>query len=262
MRAYSLAYHDVTDGHHGELLGHKSLYKLTPADFREHVESIYSRNAAVETLEHARKWGQLRPAFLTFDDGELGSYLFVADELERKGWRGHFFITTQWIGKRGFMDSTQIRELRTRGHVIGSHSCTHPSRMSHLHWTELMNEWATSRAILSDILAEPVTVASVPDGFYSRKVGEAAAASGMEVLFTSEATSNVSELSGCMILGRYFIQKHTPAAVSGAIAAGERWPRYRQAAGWNFKKALKAVAGESYLTVRRSVLSTLLRHNG
>ena len=41
----------------------------------------------------------------------------VADELEQMGWRGHFFITSDWIGRRGFLTAGQIRELRRRGHV-------------------------------------------------------------------------------------------------------------------------------------------------
>jgi peptidoglycan/xylan/chitin deacetylase (PgdA/CDA1 family) len=262
MNAYSLAYHDVTVGRNGELAGHKSLYKLTPKDFKKHIESIHSQNVAVEIIEGHKEWKDKTPVFLTFDDGELGSYLYVADELESKGWRGHFFITTDWIGKQGFLSRKQIRELRARGHVIGSHSCTHPSRMSQLSWDELTREWSVSRSILSDILGEPVRVASVPDGFYSSTVGQAAAASGIEVLFNSEATSKIFLLYDCMIVGRYFLQKHTPPSVSGAIAAGRTWPRLRQTASWTAKKIVKAVAGESYLTVRRYLLSTALRHNG
>jgi hypothetical protein len=121
-----------------------------------------------------------------------------------------------------------------------------------------MREWSESCSILSDILGEQVRVASVPDGFYSRKVGKAAAAAGIEVLFTSEATAATSMLDGCLILGRYFIQIHTPPAVSGAIAAGHFWPRWRQTALWDAKKIAKALTGESYFLIRRYLLSKLL----
>jgi peptidoglycan/xylan/chitin deacetylase (PgdA/CDA1 family) len=199
------------------------------------------------------------PAFLTFDDGELGSYHWVAPELESRGWRGHFFITTDWIGRQGFMDRGQIRELRKRGHVIGSHSCTHPARMSKLGWGELMKEWSESCAILSDLLGEKVKLASVPDGYYRRHVGEAAAAAGIEVLFTSEATAATAVLNGCLILGRYFIRIHTPPMVSGAIAAGQILPRLRQTLLWEVKKSAKALTGETYFALRRYLLSQVLR---
>lgn len=263
MKAISLAYHDVTDGSNGELVGHKALYKLAREDFRRHIRSIQQRSqeGAVCAIDGSRRWEGKTPVFLTFDDGELGAYDCVAGELERYGWRGHFFIATDWIGQKGFLDRSQIRELRSRGHVIGSHSCSHPERMSHLNWAELTREWSRSTSILSDLLGEAVKVASVPNGFYSLRVGRAAAAAGIEVLFTSEATAATWMVDGCLILGRYFIQIHTPPAVSGAIAAGHIWPRWRHSVVWEAKKVVKMLGGESYLKIRRHVVSKLLSQN-
>jgi peptidoglycan/xylan/chitin deacetylase (PgdA/CDA1 family) len=260
MKAMSLAYHDVTDGSDGAIRGYGALYKLHHQDFHNHILSIRQQAGpdAVRYIECFRRWGGEAPVFLTFDDGGLGSYTYVADELERLGWRAHFFITTDWIGRTGFLDRRQIRELRRRGHVIGSHSCSHPARMSLLSWDQLMREWAWSCAILSDLLGERVKVGSVPDGYYSRKVSKTAAAAGIEVLFTSEATAATSVLDGCLILGRYFIQVHTPPAVSGAIAAGRIWPRWRQTVLWELKKPLKILGGESYLKIRRHLISQFL----
>lgn len=260
MKAMSLAYHDVTDGSNGALTGHKALYKLHRRDFHNHIASIREqvREAAIRSIDHSYTWGEEVPVFLTFDDGELGAYTCVADELEEHGWRGHFFITTDWIARPGFLDRRQVRELRSRGHVIGSHSCSHPARMSHLSWNELTREWSESCAILSDILGEPIKVASVPDGYYSRNVGKTAAAAGIEVLFTSEATAATSVLDGCLILGRYLIQIHTPPSVAGAIASGHIWPRWRQTVLWEAKKPIKALTGESYFAIRRYLISQIL----
>jgi peptidoglycan/xylan/chitin deacetylase (PgdA/CDA1 family) len=260
MNAISLAFHDVTDGSNVARAGYKALYKLERKDFHNHMLSIRQQagTARVRSIDRFRPWKDEVCVFLTFDDGELGAYTHVADELEQHGWRGHFFITTDWIGSPGFLDRQQIRELRSRGHVVGSHSCSHPARMSHLSWDQLMREWSESCAILSDILGEHVRVASVPDGYYSRKVGKAAAAAGIEVLFTSEATAATSILDGCLVLGRYFIQMHTPPAVSGQIAAGRIGPRWRQTLLWGSKKPLKALMGESYFAMRRYLISRAL----
>jgi hypothetical protein len=248
----------VTDGLQG---GHKALYKIDHRDFHHHILSIHGRleGADVSRIDTFRRWQETEvPVFLTFDDGELGAYNYVADELEQHGWRGHFFITTDWIGQPGFMNRRQIRELRDRGHVIGSHSCSHPSRMSRLSSDELRKEWSESCAILADILGEKISTASVPDGYYSWNVGRNAAAAGLEVLFTSEATTTVSVVRNCLIFGRYSIQIHTPPEVSGAIASSQIWPRWRQTLLWKSKKCVKAMTGESYLTVRRYLLSRLL----
>jgi peptidoglycan/xylan/chitin deacetylase (PgdA/CDA1 family) len=260
MKAISLGYHDILDERqHARNDGarHSGRYKLDRDHFRAHMDSIWrsADHAAVHVIDRARKWQSEVPLFLTFDDGAESSYTIVAGELERRGWRGHFFVTTDWTGSPGFLDPPRIRELHARGHVIGSHSCSHPARMSKLSWPDLLREWADSRAKLSDILQEPVVTASVADGYYSRKVGKAAAAAGIQVLFTSEPSARIATVDGCMILGRYSIQSQTPAAVSGAIAAHNRWPRLQQAILWQAKKPVKALAGESYFTLRRFLLS-------
>jgi hypothetical protein len=232
-------------------------YKLDRRDFCNHLRSIrlQVRQVNIQTIDRYRTWKRERPVFLTIDDGAVSGYNTVADELELHDWRGHFFVTTDWIGHPGFLNRWQIRELVARGHVIGSHSCSHPERMSQLGWRELVKEWSQSCEVLSDILGDRVRVASVPGGFYSRKVARAAAAASIEVLFTSEPTAHASVVDGCLVLGRYSIQRHTPFGVSGAIAAGECWPRWEQALSWKAKKAVKSLTGESYLTIRRFLIS-------
>ncbi len=265
MRAISIGYHDVDDGRQVSdcpLLPETAMwYKLGRREFHEHLASIRQQGPqiSVRTIDRFRRWERWTPVFLTFDDGALSAYTVVADELERHNWRGHFFITTDWIGRPGFLDRRQIRELRARGHVVGSHTCSHPERMSRLSWSELVREWSDSCAILSDILGERVKAASVANGYYSSKVGRTAAASGIEVLFSSEPIASASVLDGCLILGRYSIQRHTPPAISGAIAAGSRWRRWQQTVLWQAKKPVKALTGESYLRIRRLILARELQ---
>lgn len=258
MRAITLMYHDVIEDTTSQDISSRRVtpYSLTYQHFCDHLKSI-RQEAAVQTIQRRYPWREEIPIFLTFDDGEMSAYTCTAGALEQHNWRGHFFVTTDWIGRPGFVNRGQIRELRARGHVIGSHSCSHPERMSQLSNSELVKEWSVSCAVLSDILAERVLVASVPAGYYSSKVGKAAAAAGIEVLFTSEPTSVVSIEDGCLILGRYCIQGHMPAEISGSIADGLVWPRWRQAIAWQAKEVVKALMGESYFTLRSYLLARL-----
>jgi peptidoglycan/xylan/chitin deacetylase (PgdA/CDA1 family) len=259
MRAISLGYHDVLtektalDG----LSRSSSRYALDVNSFRAHLHSIrqHTFESAVCLVDPFRMGEPEIPIFLTFDDGALGSYTCVADELEALGWKGHFFIVTDWIGKPGFVGRREIRELRDRGHIIGSHSRSHPARMSHLGREDLMREWSESCLVLSDILGEPVKVASVANGYYSDKVVKTAAEAGIEMLFNSEPTTFTSVVNGCLILGRYCIKAGMPPSVSGGIAAGWIWPRGRQAMMWKIMNAAKSITGESYFTIRTSLLS-------
>jgi len=191
---------------------------------------------------------------LTFDDGGISAHSLAADMLERHGWVGHFFVTTDRIGTPGFLSKEQIRDLRQRGHVIGSHSCSHPTRMAQCTRAELQREWHQSVHMLSEILDEPIPIASVPGGYYSQVVGETAAEAGIRVLFNSEPTAAVSKVGDCKLLGRYFIQRGMPAEISGAFAAGRFGPRFKQAAFWQLKKVAKAAGGSAYLKLRETLL--------
>jgi hypothetical protein len=255
VNALCIGYHDIVRKPDASIPPDVLLYCLDRTDFREHLCAIHSKaRGPVETIAGLRSWDYRLPVFLTFDDGNIGAYRFAAEDLERHDWRGHFFIISDWIGRLGFMDRSQIRDLHERGHVIGSHSRSHPARMSALSTEELLEEWGESCARLSDVIGARVTVASVAEGYYSRRVGRTAAAKGIEVLFTSEPTTKVSMIDGCLLLGRYTIQRGMPPSISGAIAAGQVFPRWRQTVSWTTKKVAKAVGGRYYLTVRRRLL--------
>lgn len=252
MKAITIGFHDVLDV---ESVTPGAVYTLRLRDFDSHLRAIKECQTEVRTIHKFCEWGNDVPTFITFDDGTVGAYTFGAKLLQDFGWRGHFFVTTDWTGRDGYMDRDQIRDLHYRGHVIGSHSCSHPERMSSLTTRELIREWKESRAILADIVVSPVRTASVAGGYYSRKVAEAAATAGIEVLFTSEPVSSITCVDNCLILGRYTIQSFTPTAESGGIAAGQRWPRWKQSLLWDTKRILKSVGGDSYVTLRRQLLS-------
>ena len=259
LKAIALAYHDVFEN---ELFDDKSIrhhaerYALNRKKFREHLVSIPPQppGSGVSTIGHFHEWENRIPIFLTFDDGALGSFTCVADELEKYNWRGHFLIVSSWIGRAGFMDARQIRELASRGHIIGSHSCSHPERMANLAWKDLEKEWRESCSVLGDVLGEKVRVASVPNGYYSAAVARTAAAAGLEILFNSEPTQSTTLMDGCLVIGRYSIQAGDAPTLTGALTT-EQWPRWRQKLLWDAKKAAKFVGGPAYLAMRTFLLS-------
>lgn len=250
--AVSLEYHDVSE-HAGPPDGAR-LYRLATAEFEAHLRSIQERRCRVWHLGGDWPEPGARPVLLTFDDGFRSALDTIAEALESFGWRGHFFIVTDWIGRAGYLDRGHIRELAGRGHVIGTHSCSHPERMPRLSAAALAREWSESRAVLADITSRSVTTGSVPNGYYDRVVAMAAAAAGLETLFTSEPTLSVEDVDGCLVVGRYTVKRGMSAEVSGELASGAPWPRTRQAVCWGAKKMLKRLMGETYLTVRRRIL--------
>lgn len=262
MKAISIMYHDVVARAEADASGFPgadaALYKLEPEKFEEHLSAIAEARGDATTVSIFQVLSGTAgktPLMLTFDDGGRSAATLIADSLERRGWRGHFFITTSYIGTESFMSREQVLDLHKRGHIIGSHSSTHPARMSYCSPEEMMREWKESLDVLSDILGERVRVASVPGGFYSRRVAETAARSGIKALFTSEPTMRCSMVDDCLVLGRYGIQNWMTAQVAAAIAVGHITPRLKQSLLWKAKKVTKALGGESYLKMRKALLA-------
>src|SRR5439155_25317109 len=81
------------------------------------------------------------PFLLTFDDGGRSAAAVAGPMLEARGWHGDFLVTTDFIDIAPFLTTHQIRELHRAGHVIGSHSCSHPQRITHCSWNDMVAEW-------------------------------------------------------------------------------------------------------------------------
>jgi peptidoglycan/xylan/chitin deacetylase (PgdA/CDA1 family) len=261
--AISLMYHDVIDRDSVDASGFPgpgaALYKITPVDFRRHLNAIQEARVISSTTDRLDEWTGTQLLF-TFDDGGVTFYDPVAPMLEEYGWRGHFFISTDYIGKREFLTAGQIRELRERGHVIGSHSCSHPTRMASCSPEQLRREWRGSIDVLQSILGEAVTTASVPGGYYSRTVGEMAVEAGIRVLFNSEPETRAQVLGNGIVLGRYTVQAGMTDVECAALAAGNIWPALRQKSLWAVKKAAKAVGGTAYLRIQEQLLNRYGSH--
>ena len=259
MRVRALMYHGVAaeggprDGFEG---AGAAAYAVAPERFAEHLERIAAATggAPANADELTGEGGRGETWMLTFDDG-AASALEAAEQLARRSWRGHFFIATELVGTPGFLTWDEVGELARGGHVVGSHSCSHPDRMAACPPEVLLDEWSRSRAVLAEALGRPVSTASVPGGLYSPGVGRAAAAAGYSVLFNSLPSQRPGSIDGCRIIGRYAIRRDTPADEAAAAAAGRPVPWARQRSAWALRGAAKRLAGERYEGIRRALLA-------
>ena len=175
---------------------------------------------------------------LTFDDGGK-SALVAADLLEKRGWRGHFFVITSFIDTPGFVAKSDVRELHARGHLIGSHSHTHPDVFRAISYSRMQYEWTYSRECLADILGEPVAAAAIPGGHGNYLTERAAASAGYRFLFTS-IPRKVPWITDCMLcIGRVCAKKGTPMTRISALAHGRGFTQ--QMCVWRMKSAARAL---------------------
>lgn len=110
---------------------------LTPGDFARSLDVLQQ---ALASCDPRALWNGGAPVLpeapsflLTFDDGYLDTWEYALPEMEARGLRAMFFVTTELVGVRdadggptaNFLDWEQCRELQARGHLLGSHSVLH-----------------------------------------------------------------------------------------------------------------------------------------
>ncbi len=245
---FALIYHDVACVAELDRTGFPgpaaARYKLDVAAFEAHLDAIEATGVSVGSVSSGAG------AALTFDDGGA-SALLAAEMLERRGWRGQFFVTTGRIGTPGFLTAGEVSGLAGRGHEIGSHSDTHPTYMGTLTADQLAREWRVSRETLAAILGEPPGSAAVPGGFLSRAVVQEAARAGYRVLMTSQPSARPRRVDGMLVHGRFTIWAATPPARAAAYATGSAPARIGLWLGWQVKTVPKRVSPKAYEAARQ-----------
>ncbi len=263
MTITTLLYHDVVSAGDCDSSGFPgagpNVYKMDRVLFQEHLDAIQrtapSPPGPVYRVLEPGRHGKPKHTLLTFDDGGSSGYTIIADMLEERSWVGHYLVTTERIGSKGFLSAKQVRELHCRGAVIGSHTHSHPSRLSSLSYNRLVEEWKTSCAILSDILSAPVDVASVAGGYFSTEVAEAADDAGIRILFNSEPVTSMKTVGACHVLGRFSLKRGVAASEAAAIVSGSRATHWKHRGLWGLKEGVKAVSGELWPIMRRQILN-------
>ncbi len=168
-------------------------YKVSEDTFEQQVKTVAS-------LE-VDNW-----SILTFDDGGISFFTVIAPILEKYNLKGVFFIATDYIGTDGFMTSDQIRELSERGHVIGSHSCSHNADMASMSFDERRKEWTDSVKLLNEIIGHPITCISVPNGYVNYEDSVFFKELGITTVYTSKI-GEYKNREGILFVGRYGIKK-------------------------------------------------------
>jgi peptidoglycan/xylan/chitin deacetylase (PgdA/CDA1 family) len=247
-------YHDVTD--HPTESGFQREgavpYKIGTVAFREQLDQLAAGPVQPSVVTDIDLSKPGRHLLLTFDDGGK-SALVIGEELCRRGWRGHFFICTGLIGRPTFLTVDEIRRLRRQGHVVGTHSHTHPNIYRELSWEAMVVEWRRSSDILEQLLGEPCTVGAVPGGEISADVLRSAATAGLRHVFTSEPSIRPHIVGGCWVLGRFCVKASVTAEQVAELAQFRGWGRKLLA------RRLKSAACRSLPSLYRLYVSRSVR---
>jgi len=161
-RVIILYYHSID-----ERKGEKFYLKTPPDIFREQMEllrdnyNVISLRELIKCIRRRKKMN--KSVVITFDDGFKDNYTVAYPILYRHDLPATFFITTGFIGKKGYMDWRDLKELKESGFEIGSHTVTHP-RLSKLPRSKIDEELKISKEVLKTKLDEEIDLFAAPYG--------------------------------------------------------------------------------------------------
>lgn len=244
MKEIVLMYHDVynsSESESGFQFPTSFPYKVNAREFEKHVQYAYNyckhHNLSLDSIK------------FSFDDGGESFLTIIAPILEKYGFKGIFCISTKLIGADKFLTKNQIKELHNRGHLIASHSHTHPKNMSVLSMQELLFEWQTSIKLLEEIIQEPITMASVPSGYSSATVIHSALLSGITTLYTSKPTTQITRYKDIDIIGRFVVHNNTSLDVVRTIISKSVY-RTKHLLKWHIIGLAKKILGPYYNRIK------------
>ena len=181
----------------------------------------------------------------TFDDGGKSFITLAAPILEKYNKKGIFFISTKYINTPGFLSAKEVKELELRGHVVGSHSHTHPADMTSMTREEMDREWKSSAETLSKILGHNVTLASIPNGYTSKQLFLSAKQAAFTDIYTSVPKAKEIISNDQRIYGRYVVHRNMSSQEVYFLTTNKNKKRYLYAR-WYCLNIAKKILGKSY----------------
>ncbi len=165
---------------------------VSPLTFETQLQTLKKTGyESISLTQFAQGELPTKPIILTFDDGYSDHYNTVYPLLKKYGYSGTFFIVTGFVGRDGYMNQSQIHELKTAGMEIGGHSLTHRNLST--------TPYETSIKEISRSLVGTVNVFAYPSGQYSWETLDIISGLGVAAAVTVEqgvanSESNLYEL--------------------------------------------------------------------
>ena len=150
----------------------------------ELLTTIQKNHLSITRIDHWQETG-LGQVALSFDDGYVSDYDIVLPLLQAHDANATFFITSNFVGREGYLSWAQVKRLHEAGMEIGSHSLSHPYSTT-ISQEELMIEMQQSKFQIEQKIGAEVRSFAYPYGDYSQRTHQTAIAAGYKYICTSK----------------------------------------------------------------------------
>ncbi len=177
-----LTYHDVVPGETSDRQDH---YTISIGFLCRHLEVLRAAGmVAVDPtgLKTPHRLGSAS-CFLTFDDGRREHASLTAPQLEASGMRGIFFVPTQRIGREGYLNREDVKNMSGAGHIFGLHGHQH-RRLDLLSPGNLREDFARSCDLLETLTGGKPWIFAPVGGYGSDWVTATAQHFGVQTIRT------------------------------------------------------------------------------
>lgn len=168
MGSLWLMYHDVYELSRARTTGvprSAAMYHVSADRFKLHLRAIAQSGLPVTTVGRfvSGQWASENSVVLTFDDGWAGAFDVALPLLAELGWRATFFVTLNFMRRKGFCEPSMLVDAAKAGMEIGIHGTTH-RMLSSCSRSEVVEEFSACKEGLESLLGWPVEHASLPGG--------------------------------------------------------------------------------------------------
>lgn len=159
---------------------------VRPSEFDFQLSCIGKMGVETVFAEEINEPSAKRRVAITLDDGYKDNYTEMFPILKKYGMKATIFIISDYIGKDGYLNEEEIKEMSESGLVsFQSHTCSHTD-MIECDEEELFHEFYDSKSEIERITGKRVTCLAYPRGVYGKREIEAAKACGYKMAFTTE----------------------------------------------------------------------------
>lgn len=163
-----LCYHHIRDRN-----SRMSEYEVKIQTFKDQLKSLadsgYKTVTPDEYVEYLTTGAPLpeKPVMLTYDDTDKEQYTIGAQEMNKYGFKGVFFIMTISIGRPNYMTKEELKNLSDSGHIIAAHTWDHNrvTKYTQEDWDKQLTESAKK---LEAITGRPIKYFAYPFGLWNQ----------------------------------------------------------------------------------------------